>query len=696
MLGWLAAAAIPWFLHRFFRRQHQTTPWAAIELLLSAVQQKGRHVQLQQWLLLAVRTAILVLLALAVAEPALRQWAVGANEDSQIHRILVVDQSYSMGCQQQGISRWQRALTHARQWIEGSDGKAISLIGWSRQAENLLGRPTLETSVALAALQNLRLSNKSADLPTVARSILATLDRAEAEMPHIRTHQVVFCTDMSRQTWSFDKQQQQLLEAIGKRAKVTLVNVADEQLENLAITDLAIDPKMTLQQHNANFSATLTCFGKAPPKEISVELSIEGRSVEQQQVQLQSDSEATVQFEHRFVDEGTHTVQARILGNETGLSSDNTRWLIVDVRPKLRVACFAGYPGATDDLARALAPTDGLIENEGTIHPELFFASQLGEIDLSKYAAVLLGSVTEFSTRESAALTEYVRQGGGLAIFLGPEIASRSLGDLQPLLPVEVEPLQPEGEYRFDPRDYRHPIVAPFRGQAHSGLLSVTVSQYCRLKLPNERSSIEVVLHFDTGDPALVVERFGLGRVAVSALPGALATRTANGAPWSSFALSPSFLPVVQELVAYLVGDRWLQQRNLLVGETAIFSGVPGAMAVSVRMPGGGQQSLLHPSAEDRGQVIFRETDNQGVYRFHAGEQECARFASNLDGRDSDLRPIDPTKLPTSFSTQTLESSTNATLATGEFTLARTLLATALVLLLLENGLAWLLGRGWG
>ncbi len=96
MLGWLVAAVLPWLIHRWQRRQYQTTPWAAVELLLSAMQQRARRVQIDQWLLLAVRTAILVLVALAVAEPALRQWAVGAGGEAPSHRILVVDQSYSM------------------------------------------------------------------------------------------------------------------------------------------------------------------------------------------------------------------------------------------------------------------------------------------------------------------------------------------------------------------------------------------------------------------------------------------------------------------------------------------------------------------------------------------------------------------------------------------------------------------------
>ena len=35
MLSWLAAAAVPWLLHRWFRRPQRTQPWAAVDLLLA-------------------------------------------------------------------------------------------------------------------------------------------------------------------------------------------------------------------------------------------------------------------------------------------------------------------------------------------------------------------------------------------------------------------------------------------------------------------------------------------------------------------------------------------------------------------------------------------------------------------------------------------------------------------------------------
>ena len=645
MLGWLAAAVLPWLIYRWQRLRHQTTSWAAIELLQKAMQHRGQRVRIQQWLLLAIRTLLFLLVAFAVAEPTLRQWANGMDGRRQTHRIVVLDQSYSMGCEQSEASRWQRAQSHARHWVENSESNTFTLIGWAGQAENLLGRPTTKTSTVLAALGDLQLSQESADLPAVLKAILAAMDRAEVEMPHITAHQVVFCTDLGRPTWATDESQRELLKSVTKRAEVIIVNVVEGPSNNLAITDLKTDQAITLQQQLTTITATIACYGEVPTTNTDVELLINGRRVAQQQVDLRKNAEQSVRFSHRFVEEGPHTLQIILANNNDCLQSDDMRWQIVNVQKKLQVACLAGLPHATDDLARALAPTIALSENSGTIHPERFFISQLSRLELAKYDAVLLSGVGQLSPLESATLKEYVQQGGGLAIFLGED----TLPPMPDLLPVRIDSLQSSGEYQFDPLGYRHPIVSPFRGQTQSGLLGVAISQYRRMFVHEEHRSAEVVLKFGTGDPALVVDRFGLGRVAVMALPGSLEARTAAGVPWSSFALSPSFLPAVRELVAYLVGDRWLQQRNLLVGNEAVFLCDVYAKTTEVRFPNGVRQSLPPLGAGNSRRMVFHETNQCGVYQFYTDEKECARFAVNLDGLDSDLRPIDQATLPEVF-----------------------------------------------
>ncbi|MCG8451025.1 MAG: GldG family protein, partial [Pirellulales bacterium] len=379
-------------------------------------------------------------------------------------------------------------------------------------------------------------------------------------------------------------------------------------------------------------------------------------------------------------EEGRYTIEAALAAPADCLPVDDRRWLAIDVRPQLRVACVTSRPGAADEVARALSFA------QGAIVPEVFPLGRLATLDLATYDALFLAGGAQLAPREVKQLDQYVRAGGALTVLLDGKAGSLEF------LPVKRAPPIAEGEYRFDPLEYRHPIVRPFRGREKAGLLSVVVSRYVRMA-PEEKA--ETVLAFDSGDPALVVARHGLGSVAALALPVALSLEQRQ--PWSSFAVSPSFVPVMRELLTYLVSDR--QQQNLLPGQTAVSAWRPaGAIQkIEVRTPSGDSTELFPPSAEDQQQVIFGETDQIGVYSLRAGAKEFARFVVNVDAdsdlTDSELSTLDPSALPPGIATSAVTS--DIRLAAADFPFSRSLLVGAALLLLFELTFAWLMGRGW-
>src|SRR6476659_9761506 len=95
MLCWLAAAAAPLLIHLWSRHRYREAPWAAMQFLLAAMQKNARQMQLEQWLLLAVRTLIIALVVLAVSEPYGDRLIAGIRA-VPAHKIIVIDGSYLM------------------------------------------------------------------------------------------------------------------------------------------------------------------------------------------------------------------------------------------------------------------------------------------------------------------------------------------------------------------------------------------------------------------------------------------------------------------------------------------------------------------------------------------------------------------------------------------------------------------------
>src|SRR5688572_24582695 len=87
-----AAVAVPVFLHLFHRHESRRTAFPALRYLLRTEREHARQIRLRQLLLLFLRAAVIVLLALAGARPFLRGRG-GAHPPTAL--AIVLDNSLS-------------------------------------------------------------------------------------------------------------------------------------------------------------------------------------------------------------------------------------------------------------------------------------------------------------------------------------------------------------------------------------------------------------------------------------------------------------------------------------------------------------------------------------------------------------------------------------------------------------------------
>src|SRR5438045_9268639 len=91
-------AAIPIVIHILNRRRYKTVNWAAMEFLLRAMRKNRRRLKFEQWILLATRCLVLVLVATALARPmGCRDSTLAsiAGQRNGLH-VILIDNSYSM------------------------------------------------------------------------------------------------------------------------------------------------------------------------------------------------------------------------------------------------------------------------------------------------------------------------------------------------------------------------------------------------------------------------------------------------------------------------------------------------------------------------------------------------------------------------------------------------------------------------
>ena len=140
----LPAVGLPVLIHLLSRRSYRLVPWAAMQYLAVAERRTRRCMRWQHVLLLALRTAAVLLLILAFARPYLARPLPGLLGDGAGggRMVLMLDDSASMSQRVGGASAFERAkrfcLSAAERIADG--GTALSVCAAS-QAEAVFSAP---------------------------------------------------------------------------------------------------------------------------------------------------------------------------------------------------------------------------------------------------------------------------------------------------------------------------------------------------------------------------------------------------------------------------------------------------------------------------------------------------------------------------------------------------------------------------
>ncbi len=708
MLGWLAAAAAPLLIHLWSRRRYQEVPWAAMRYLLAAMKAARRRTRLEQWLLLLVRTAIIVLVVLAAAEPYLEMGAVPFMPGVRSHRVFLLDGSYSMGYRPGETSRFEAAKELvARVVDESHQGDGFSLVLMCDPARALVDEPSFAPREFLAELDSLRQPHTRADLSGAAAHVERLVEETRRRYPKLTRQEIYILTDLGRTAWDPELLGRSQTTTVRKRfqklseiADIHLIDLGEDEADNVAVSSLKMDQPFTIRGRNLSVRAEIRSFARSATNQ-TVQLLVDGRNASEEEASLDPGGSAAVELYHRFDTLGDHVLQVTAPGDR--LEIDNSRWLSVSVKPALRVLCIDGGSGGTsgsasDFLVYALSP-EASQSLTTMIAPEVAGESALVELDLHQYDCLFLVNVAQFTNSEARLLDAYLEAGGGIVIFLGDRVMAgrynQVLGGETPegvdLLPARLGAEPITGRWQVNPLDYRHPIVEVFRGQERAGLLTTPVETYFPLEVPKDSSS-RTVLSLNNAAPLVVERPVHRGRV--------ILVGTSADVSWTPMPVLPSYVPIVQELVAFAVADQQ-GRRNLLVGESigATLPRIGGSTSVTIETPDNRSETIPLLLDEGAGNWTFPSTNLAGIYvATPVGTPDARqRFAVNVDPAEGNLAKITEPELRQGvFADAKLQLHTGwqrvadepATVTVRSSGFAKTLLYFLLALLFVETYLA--------
>jgi Aerotolerance regulator N-terminal/von Willebrand factor type A domain len=522
-LAGAAAAAIPIVLHLLKREPEPRVKFAAVTLLKRAPVELAEKRRLREWLLLALRVATLVLLAVAFARPF---FATGAAVGRPGVTVVALDTSYSMAAP----GRFDRAKQLAKDAISRApSGNQVGVITFADEVE-MAARPGVDRVLAAAAIDRAAQTFGA----TRYRSAL----QAAAQSLAGRRGAIVVVTDLQENGWD-----------AGDRVSIpegVTVAVADVGAlpPNLAV--IAVRPLAD------RVVATIRNTG-SQAREARVHLTIDDRPAGDATISLGTDRAADVTFA------GAPGGAAAVVtvDDREGIQPDNIRYAVLGGTARPAVLVVTGGAGLeafyVQHALGAGTAEDGAYRTANVAGGQL---SSWTADQLAAHAAVVLLSTRGLERRGREALASYAMHGGGLFIAAGPEIDGDVIADVLgtgSTLHVATEDATRPAPRTLAPADARHPVFQPFTGAAAT-LGLVSFRQAARIS----GAGCQTLARFTTGESAVLECPAGDGRALV------LASDLDNR--WNDFPLHAAFVPFLHEVIGYLASARG-HASDYLVGD---------------------------------------------------------------------------------------------------------------------------------
>ncbi|HXJ94412.1 MAG TPA: BatA domain-containing protein [Terriglobia bacterium] len=591
-----AVVALPVYLHLLRRHRSDPRPFSSLMFFERRTQSSIKHRRLRYLLLLSLRVALLLLLALAFADPFIRRPAAGGTGHKL--RLLVIDNSFSMRAGSRLADARREALSVLAS-RRPTDRAEVMTLASQIQA---LTQPTEDTAALRAAVESVEPGDSRANFGELARAVRLLSEGAGTP---IELH---FFSDMQKSGMppSFAE--------MALPASVSLVPhaVVDKVEPNWTVESVDA-PGQVFDPKKATVRAVVAGY-HTPAASRSVSLVVNGKIIATRNVQVPANGRATAEFPTLDVPYGLSRCEVRI-DSADSLPADDVALFGVQRSDPGRVL-FIHQPDDSRSpfyFGTALESATQAGFKLETVTLDKATASQL-----SNYAFVVLSDLLSVPRSFEESLLEYVRRGGGVLLAAGTSTARATR------VPLFDENVLGSHDYSRDgsgfltvgQADRSHPSIANADGWAG-------VKFYFATRVNDTNS--QVIARLADQTPLLLEKHLGEGRVLL--LTSGLDNLT------NDFPLHPAFLPFVEQTARYMSGLETSGSARVVDSVFELRSGKQPATSVQVIGPDGRQALSLDQSVSAQTFPLTRA----GFYGFRRANGHTDLVGVNPDRRESDL-----------------------------------------------------------
>ena len=592
-----------------------------------------RRVKIKEYLLLLIRSLIILLVVAAFARPAIRGGfasKVGAHAKTSV--VILLDDSYSMRYETKEGSLFDLAKRKAKEIISQlKEGDDASLILFSSEPELTKDMPTFDFKNLLNRLDEVQPSCQITDVGQALKSAFEVLKDSKN-----LNQEIYLISDMEKSGWYFSDKSFSSLE--NEQVKLYLLDVWPEEKQNLCIEKIDFGNQLIEKGSPFHIKVQVANFTSQPVKGLLVGLYLDGRRVSQTDIDIERGGKATLEFTHTVDAAGIHSGFFEITDDD--LMIDNRRYFAFRIPETIEVLLVGEHQIDTQTLRLALNP-----QQKSDVHMVVSEADRksLAGIDFNKYKVIIFSNLSRLSDVGLTNLERFAKRGGGILFILGsnvdPEFYAQEI--VKRIFDLDLKvPFTPTknvgGFFTLEKIDWDHPIFQVYQNVEENKLPQIKFTSI--FELP-QRKPVKVISRFSLGKPAVVEKKLGSGKVLLFA--------ASLDEKESDLVIHPFFVPFVNRTVEYLASDLTKLFEDILVGSKIERELAPEMSREEIKLvdPENLENSLAPVIQKDKLVLNIQDTEKPGIYKIKTEKRVVDRFAVNIHPKDSDPVKIEKSEI---------------------------------------------------
>jgi Aerotolerance regulator N-terminal len=626
LLG-LFAASIPILIHILNFRKLQKVEFSTLSFLKELQKSKIKKIKIKQWLLLLLRTLIIIFLVLAFARPTLENVSLaGTTSTAKSSTVFILDNSFSMsyvGDNGSNFNRSKKTIKSIIEQMENGD-EFIFLIS----IDSVLS--TSNKEIAIKTIDDLNINFFSE----------STIEKLNNAISYLRKSQninkeIFLFSDLQSSTFDIKDNTDSLkIEFAENGIKFYLFDMSLENTGNYSVSNLNLENSIIELNKSLTFSVSTHNFSDNRVINLTASLFLNDKRVAQQSVNLKEREEKRIRFETSLSASGLN--EARVELEDDDILYDNICYLNFFVPKNINVLIL--YDQISDILF-----VEAALKSSSTAEQIKITKIKISEATNYNPKDFNIVFLVSSKINQTDDISKYLTHGGKL-LYIPPSSINQNelavLSNFINLPPSEtiISTNPSKNNYtEFGKIDRQHPIFLNlFEARSNKQIESPNIFKYIKF---NESNSTYPLIRLI--DDSIFLGEYKVGDGIV------LFFNSSAVLSWSNFPIKGIFAPIISRIVHYLTSQND-KLESYTVGEPIpIDVSQVTYPLIDVSLPKG--NAKINLQTNDQQVVGYNNSEVPGSYKFYNNNQLLSFTSVNTNPKESDLTKIDENIMFDSF-----------------------------------------------